>query len=174
MEQQSEVSLQNHTHSAGKWHVDSEVQVGSGPIVFPVLLSWCSGQPDFPLPVCVSWILCWIKRLLFMATCGSSSAAQYCTEVFTSSKMCSVGWLLHWHRCVAEGELGYTGTPPHSPLLSLCCPAMAAHRQGQECLALSWHWLCAPLPPSCLFLSLAQDHLHSPSPAVSWDLPGSV
>lgn len=172
MEQQSEVSLQNHGPSAGKWHVDSEVQVGSGPIVFPVLLlrcRCCSGQPDFPFAVWVSWILCWIKRLLFTATCSSSSAAQYCMEVFMSSKMCPVGWLLHWHRCVAEGELGYTGTPPHSPPLSfsLCCPPMAAHWPGRACLALSWHWLCARPPPSCLFLSLPQDHLRSPSPDVS-------
>lgn len=66
MGQQSEMLPQNHAHSAGKWHVDSEVKMGSGPVVFPVLL-WrclrhpaplsfcaCSGQPDFPFPVCLS------------------------------------------------------------------------------------------------------------------------
>lgn len=36
--EQSETSLQNDTHSAGKWHVDSEVRMGSGPIAFSVLL----------------------------------------------------------------------------------------------------------------------------------------
>lgn len=70
MEQQSEASLQNHAHSAGKWHVASEVKMGSGPVVFLALL-WrflrhltplcscaCPEKPDFPFPVCVSGIPC--------------------------------------------------------------------------------------------------------------------
>lgn len=162
--------------------------MGSSPVAFPVLL-WlclkhlvplcfcaCSGQPDFPFPVCVSRIPRWMKCSLLTATYGSSSAAQYCVEVFISSIMRSVGWFPHWCRCVAEGELGYVGSPPHSPLLplSLCHPSVAAPRQGQECLALSWHWVPCVTATFLPFSFSASRSLHSPCPDVSWDLPISV
>lgn len=53
MEQQSETSLQNRAHSAGKWHVDSEVKTASGPVVFPVLL-WRCLRHLAPLFFCAS------------------------------------------------------------------------------------------------------------------------
>ena len=172
MEQQSEVSLQNHAHSAGKWHMDSELKMGSGPVVFLVLLwQWlrllalpcflsCSGQPDFPSPVHVSQIPPWITRSLFMATHGSSSAVQYCIEVCISSKMCSVGWLLHWCCCAAEGELRYrhSATLPSAPRKSLL-PFHGNTPAGSGCWAPSWHRLpCSTstfLPSLCLKILLS-------------------
>lgn len=55
IKQQSEVSLQIHARGAGKWHVDSEVEMGSGPVVFPVLLWRCLETSRFSLFLCVLW-----------------------------------------------------------------------------------------------------------------------
>lgn len=56
------MSLQNDARSAGKWHVDSEVRMGSGPIEFSVLLCLRHLTPLFfcacsGCPVCISQIL---------------------------------------------------------------------------------------------------------------------
>lgn len=151
-------------------------EMGRGPVVFPVWLWWCLrhlsphsfcaflGILDFLyLSVCLKSLLSQVLPS-HGHTCGIHSAAPCHRQVSISSRMGSIGHLLH--RCPSH-KLKSWGTLvlPHTLLLSsLCCPLMQ-HPAGPGALG-----SVQPLAPV--------QHLHllvcSSCPGVRWDLPVSV
>lgn len=170
-EQQSEVSLQNHARSAGKWHVDSEVKMDSGPVVFPVLTS---GVWDISL-LSVSVLTLDSPVFLSLSVCLESHVELSVTFSWphvVAALQFSIAWRFSSvAKCVQLGD-SFTGAAVlqreswgtqalhHSPL---CSPWVSAVLRWQHPGRVRSAWLypgtgshAAP-PPSCLFLSTPRD-----------------